>query len=149
MNEADTTNQYVVFKLKEEYYGIPISYVKTLEKVSDITRVPNAEKYVKGVMNLRGEVVPVIDLRLRFGFEENKANEDTRTIVLTLEDFVIGLSVDSSSEVITINEEDIDSASKFINTFKDDYIKGIGKVNGRMIILIDIHKLVNSSSEAN
>ncbi|PHS35267.1 MAG: chemotaxis protein CheW [Alkaliphilus sp.] len=149
MNNSDAANQYVVFKLREEYYGIPISYVKTLEKVTDITRVPNAEEYVIGVMNLRGEVVPIIDLRLRFGFEANEKSEDARTIVLTLDDLVIGLSVDSSSEVLTIEDEDIDSAAKFINSFEDDYIKGIGKVDGRMIILIDIHKLVNNKLEAN
>ncbi|MCD5413640.1 MAG: chemotaxis protein CheW [Clostridiales bacterium] len=143
------TNKYVVFKLKEEYYGIPISYVKTLEKTTDITRVPNADNYVKGVMNLRGEVVPVIDLRLRFGFEKKEEDEDARTIVLEIDDIVIGLNVDSSSEVLTIDDEDIDSAAKFTNSFEDDFIKGIGKFDDRMIIIIDTHKLVNTCHKEN
>ncbi|KAB3535859.1 chemotaxis protein CheW [Alkaliphilus pronyensis] len=140
---TEKNNQYVIFKLNSENYGIPISYVETIEKVSEVTRVPNAPHYVKGVINLRGEVVPVVDLVKRFKFNESPITPETRIIILSVEEIMLGILVDSSSEVLTIDKDTIDNTSNFVNTFEDDYISGIGKVEDRMIIIVDILKILD------
>ncbi|KJF26023.1 chemotaxis protein CheW [Clostridium aceticum] len=139
----DTINQYVVFQLDEEYYGIAINLVETIEKVLEITRLPNAPYYVKGVINLRGEVIPVVDLRKRFKMEEKSVTEESRIIILSLDEMIVGILVDSSSEVITIEKEDIENTNNIVNAFEDDYIKGIGKVEGRIIIILDMLKILS------
>jgi len=128
--------------LENEFYGVPISYVKTIEKVTEITRVPNAPKYVKGVINLRGDVVPVVELRRRFEFEDKPLTEESRIIILSLEELSVGFLVEGSSEVLTIEPEDIDNTTNFVNSFDDDYISGIGKINDRMIIMVNIFKIL-------
>lgn len=148
-NYNENNNQYVIFKLQDEDYGIPINYVETIEKVTEITRVPNAPYYVKGVVNLRGEVVPVIDLRKRFQFPSVELTEESRIIILSIDDIIVGILVDSSSEVLTIENESIDHASNLINTFDDDYINGIGKVAERMIIMVDALKVLGITLENN
>lgn len=140
-NNNGTTNQYVVFNLENEYYGVNINYVETIEKVSAITRVPKSPYFVKGVINLRGEVVPVIDIRKRFNLPDSDITDNTRIIILSVEEMIMGIIVDSSSEVITISKDLIENTSNLINSSEDDYINGIGKIENRMIILLDVHKI--------
>lgn len=140
-NYNDINNQYVIFNLENEFYGVNINYVETIEKVSAITRVPKAPYYVEGVVNLRGEVVPVIDLRKRFNLPSVEVTDDTRIIILLVDEVIIGIIVDSSSEVLTIDKELIDNTSNLLNSAEDEYISGIGKVEDRMIILLDIFKI--------
>lgn len=148
-NQVENNNQYVIFKLHNEDYGIPINYVEIIEKVSEITRVPNAPSYVKGVINLRGEVVPVLDLRKRFHFPPAPLTEESRVIILSVDEMIVGILVDSSSEVLTIEGDAIDHTASLITTFEDDYINGIGKVNERMIIMVDVLKILGISLEDN
>jgi len=102
--------EFVTYKLNQEYYGIAIDNVENIEKVLPITRVPYTPSYVKGVVNLRGIIVPVIDLRIRFGLEPVTASEESRIIIVNLEDHKVGMLVDSSSEVLQISEDDIDAS---------------------------------------
>ena len=146
-NHTENNNQYVIFKLDNEFYGIQINYVETIEKVHEITRVPNTPNYVKGVINLRGEVVPVVDLRKRFKLEDRNVTDESRIIILSIEEVVVGLLVDNSSEVLTIGEDSIDNTSNLVNSFDDDYIKGIGKFDTRMIIIVDISKILGIATE--
>lgn len=146
-NHIENNNQFVIFKLDNEYYGIPINYVETIEKVLEITRVPNTPNYVNGVINLRGVVVPVVDLRQRFNLSSRAVTNDSRIIILSIEEVVVGLLVDSSSEVLTIPEDAIDNTNNLVNSFEDDYIKGIGKVDDRMIIIIDIPMILGITIE--
>jgi len=141
-NDMNHIDQYVIFKLENEYYGITIDFVETIEKVSEITRLPNAPIYIKGVINLRGEVIPVIDLRIRFGMDTQEITDESRIIILSYEEMVVGILVDSSSEVLTINSEDIDNSNTLIDVSEEEHIKGIGKVNGRMIIILDVMKVL-------
>ncbi len=136
-------NQYVIFKLDQEYYGIDISFVETIEKVTEITRLPNVAHYMKGVINLRGEVIPVIDSRIRFKMQEKDLTDESRIIILTIEDIIFGLLTDSSSEVLTIENEDIDNTNSLINYSEEDCIKGIGKDGDRMILILDVKKILN------
>ncbi|KXZ39791.1 purine-binding chemotaxis protein CheW [Alkalithermobacter thermoalcaliphilus JW-YL-7 = DSM 7308] len=135
-------SQYVVFRLGEEYYGINIEYVQTIERMMNITRVPKTEKYVKGVINLRGEIVPVIDLKDRFNLLSGEYTNDTRIIVNRIDDILIGFIVDSASEVKEITEENIDY-NIVDDNFNDGFVKGIGKLEDRIVILIDEHKILD------
>lgn len=138
-------NKYVIFRLEDESYGINIDDVRSIEKIQDYTRVPNTKEYVKGVMNLRGEVIPIVDLRKKLGLSEKEVNSSSRVIVVSKDDVKVGLLVDSSSEVIEIDKNDIDNPPSTGNKDFKDYIKGIGKVNKRLIILIDLEKLLDLS----
>lgn len=142
MSGINNVTKYVVFKIGDEYYGIDINNVKSIERIQHFTRVPNAPIYVKGVINLRGEVVPVIDLRLRFELPHKELDSNSRIIITFINEIQIGLLVDSSSEVIEINDEDVDSPPMVKDNISEDFIKGIGKQDGKLIILVDVEKVI-------
>lgn len=134
--------QFVIFRLADEYYGINISYVETIEKIMNITRVPKTQNYIKGVINLRGEIVPVIDLRERFNVNIEEYGSDTRIIVNKIDGILIGFIVDSASEVKSILETDVDYNVADEN-FQDGFIKAIAKHDDKVIILVDVYKILN------
>jgi len=136
--------QFVVFKLGNEEYGVNIHQVKTIERLMEITRVPQAPDFVEGVVNLRGEVVPVIDLRKRFGLPERTNTDNTRIIIVSIEDITVGMIVDSATEVLQISEESIDPAPSIIGSIDLDYIDGVGKIDGRLLILLNLRKVLKS-----
>lgn len=142
MSSLNVGSKYVVFKIDNENYGIDINNVKSIERIQHFTRVPNSPAYVKGVINLRGEVVPVIDLRLRFELDHKEFNSNSRIIIIFVNELQIGLLVDSSSEVIEINSEEVDSPPMLKDNISEDFIKGIGKQDGKLFILIDVEKVI-------
>ena len=144
METSVYTKQYVVFRLEDEEYGIDILRVKEIKEMMNITRVPKAAYFVRGVINLRGEVIPVIDLRKRFNLVEGQENENTRIIIVSVDDIIVGLIVDSSSEVVEISSEAIEEAPDGVGTVDQGYISGIGKVGERLIILLDIVKIITN-----
>lgn len=135
-------NKYVVFKLGKEYYGIPINKVISIEKMEASTRIPNGPKYVKGVINLRGEVITLIDLRLKLNMEPKEIDNNSRILIVSNDDIVAGLIVDSSSEVIEIYKENIDNPPTSSENEYLSYIQGIGKVKEKLIILPDLWKIL-------
>lgn len=139
-------NQYVVFKLEKENYAIDISVVKTIEKLTNFTRVPNSEEYITGVINLRGEVIPIINLRQKFGLKNEDKNENSRIIITCDNNISVGLLVDSSSEVIYLNNDDIDNPPN-LNNDDNEYIKGIGKKDEELYLIIDLEKTLNMERE--
>ncbi|NLW22305.1 MAG: purine-binding chemotaxis protein CheW [Tissierellia bacterium] len=139
---SEMENKYVIFKLDKEYYGIPIANVLSIERIGVPTRIPNAPKYVKGVINLRGEVIPIVDLRCKLGMEEIDLNSSGRIIVVSVNEIVVGLIVDSSSEVLEIDKENIDKPPTDSGNQYIEYINGIGKVSNRLIILLDLIKIL-------
>lgn len=145
ITEATIDNKFVIFKLANQYYGINIYNVQVIEKITSFTRVPNAEHYVRGVINLRGEVVPVIDLSKRFGILSSEDSNESRIIIVKVKDILIGLVVDSSSEVLTLDYEDIDDTPSLGEQATEDFIKGIGKKDGRLIMLLDLEKVIGVS----
>lgn len=148
MNEESVEDKkYVVFKLENEYYGIDIENVQGIEKVHDFTIVPNAKKYIKGVINLRGEVVPIIELRTRFGLEKKELDDDSRIIVVFLNDLQVGILVDSSSEVIEFNQSELNSAPTVLDESYEDFVKCIGKKDERLIILLSTEKILDINDE--
>lgn len=147
MSEETLDKKYVVFKLEDEFYGIDIKNVQGIEKVQDFTIVPNAKYYIKGVINLRGEVVPIIDLRKRFGIEEKEIDANSRIIVVFFSDIQVGILVDSSSEVIEFGIDDIDSAPTLPDAENEDFVKGIGKEKERIVILLSTEKILDMVDE--
>lgn len=132
----------IVFQLKEKEYAIPVNQVRSIEKVLHITRVPNAVHYVKGVINLRGVVTPIIDLRARFDLEEEEYSEGTRIIIVSLEDLEVGLVVDAANDVIDIPNENIEPQPDVVGTDEAEFITGVAKLEKRLLILIDLEKVL-------
>lgn len=136
---------YVITRIDKEEYAINIEMVQTIEKIMTITRVPQTENYVKGVINLRGEIIPVISLRKKLGFEERSWDDDTRIVVLKNEDMLVGLIVDSANEVVDINDDNIDNL-----TFNESsselsrYVSKVGKTKDRVLLILDLDRLLNT-----
>jgi purine-binding chemotaxis protein CheW len=133
--------EYVIFRLADESYGIDIDHVENIEKHTEITRVPYTKKYIQGIINLRGNIIPVINVRRRFNLEHKDADKDSRIMIINHNDLKVGLLVDASSEVLQIENENIEAAPKVTGN-DDDYVSDIGKDNGRIIMIIDLEKLL-------
>jgi len=144
--------KYLTFTLAAEDYGLEILKVREIIGMMDITAVPQTPEYVKGVINLRGRVIPVIDLRLKFGLEAAEYGERTCIIVVEVQSEMgsvqMGVVVDSVSEVLNINGEDIEPSPSFGTRLKTQYILGIAKANGSIKILLDIDKVLTSDEMA-
>ena len=142
------TGKYLTFSLNKEEYGIGILKVKEIIGMMPITTVPRTPEFVKGVINLRGKVIPVIDLRLKFSMEAIPYSERTCIIVVEIESqdstVLIGIVVDAVSEVLNIKEEDIEETPAFGTRLNTDYILGMAKMEGRVKILLDIDKVLSS-----
>ncbi len=134
--------QVVSFSLAKEEYAIEILKVKEIILVEGITRVPQMPDYIEGIINLRGDVVPVLDLRKRFGLPNIEINEETRIIVSRMEKRIIGLIVDSVSQVMKIPNADIQEPPDTIAGLAGEYLTGVGKVAERMIMMLDIEKVL-------
>jgi len=134
--------QLVVFSLGQESYGVDIYRVREIIRVPAITRVPRAPGYVEGVINLRGGVIPVIDLRKRFGMEKGEVTDERRIVVAELGSQTVGVIVDGVSEVLEVNEADIDPPSEFVSTVDTKYITGIVKTHDKLIILLELEALL-------
>ena len=147
-------NQLVVFDMADEFYGIDIAGVEGIIKMQAITAVPRAPAFVEGVTNLRGNVVPVIDLRRRFGIPAGEETKDTRIVVVEVGDTTIGMIVDGVSEVLRIDDEVIDPPSPIVASIDSTFITGIAKVDnadgvgGRLIILLDLVKAFSLDEQA-
>ncbi|HPV01541.1 MAG TPA: chemotaxis protein CheW [Clostridiales bacterium] len=137
------TRKYLVFRLENDEFGIEIDKISTIiEKDMNITRVPKQPAFVKGVINLRGEIIPVLSLRLKFGLSDDVCDENTRIIIIKLEDLTVGLIVDSVAEVVELDDETTESISNIAGEKSLEYLKGVGKLNGRIITLLDLEKVV-------
>lgn len=133
--------QIVGFMLGEEEYAVDILSVNEILKMTPITRVPKANKFVKGVINLRGNVVPIINLRKKFKDEEKEVDDRTRIIILTIEDNRFGIIVDNVTEVIRIKKEDIEEPN-LIDSVDKKYVDGVGKYEGRLLILLKLEQIL-------
>lgn len=135
----------IVFQLADKEYAIPVSNVQGIEKLMHITRVPKTEKYVKGVINLRGVVTPIIDLRERFGLPPSEHKDSTRIIIVNLEDMEVGFVVDSANDVIDIPTASIEQQPEVVGSVEEEFIQGVSKVDNRLLILLHLEKVLNES----
>ncbi|MEI3604618.1 chemotaxis protein CheW [Pseudogracilibacillus sp. SE30717A] len=138
-------NKVIVYQLEEEEYALLVQHVGAIEKVLPITRVPNMPEFVKGVINLRGIVTPVIDLKERFYHKSTEFTEQTRIIIVSLEDITVGLIVDSANDVIDIQPDHIEPSPEAIGSVVVDYISGVIKLDERLLILLDLQKVLNKA----
>lgn len=136
---------YILFKLENTTYGIPSNIVQQMEMVEQITPVPNSQKFVKGVVYSRGQVVPAIDLRLRFGFAEVPYNLRTRLIVIHNQKRTVGLIVDSAREFILLSTDSIQPPPDQISGVSGQYLAGIATLDKRVILILDIEALLELS----
>lgn len=140
MNATDEILQFVTFKIGNEEYGIDILKVQEINRIVDITPVPNSPQYIEGVMNLRGKVIPVINLRRMFGLSDKEWDNTSRIIVVDV-GIVLGMIVDSVSEVLRVSSNIIDPPPSMTTNISSEHVKGIGKLDDRLLILIDIERL--------
>jgi purine-binding chemotaxis protein CheW len=140
---AAQLKQFLVFKIGTEEYGLDIQKVTTIiEKDMNISRVPQTPGYIKGVINLRGEIIPVMNLRIKFGMPETDDTEETRIIVIKLDDIAIGLIVDMVCEVIDLTDNQIEKVNSFSTSYITDYIMGVAKLENRIVTLLNLQKLI-------
>ncbi|WHY99181.1 chemotaxis protein CheW [Peribacillus simplex] len=133
----------IVFQIKDKEYAIPVDKVSGIEKLMHITRVPKAVKFVKGVINLRGVITPIIDLRVRFCFEEVEYDESTMIIVVILDDMEVGLIVDSANDVLDIPVKSIEPQPEVVGHLASEYISGVAKIEKRLLVLINLEKALS------
>ena len=148
INEENKSQEYLIFTLGKEEYGIDILKVQEIRGYDQVTRIANTPKFIKGVTNLRGVIVPIIDLRIKFSQENVAYNENTVVIVLNLAERVVGIVVDGVSDVLALTPNDIRAAPEFSVTLSTEYLTGLGAYGERMLILVDIHKLLSSAEMA-
>lgn len=144
-NTTDTV-QYIVVNIGNEQYGINIQYIDNIVRNQRITRVPKAQSYFKGVINLRGEIIPVMSVRLKLGLEDDNYTDKTRIIIVKVDSASVGVIVDQVKEVVTLETDDIEKVTRTAN---DDaasgYISAIGKNNDELISLLDIVSLIEEA----
>lgn len=141
-NGNTEVRKVIVFQLQNAEYAISVKQVVSIERVEPITRIPQTADFVKGVVNMRGVVTPIIDLRTRFGLEETNYGEATRTIIIHMNDIEVGLIVDAANDVIDVPEHKLVPAPKVVGTVDADYIEAVAKLDDRLIVLLDLPKVL-------
>ncbi len=134
--------QVVAFKLRKEEYGFSILNVKEIRGLTDITRVPFAPDFVKGVINLRGSVLPVIDLKKRLGLQPMEYTDSTRILIVQSDGIDVGMIVDAVTEVLTIDAANIDSVKQYDSESR--FLTGVGKIDDRLIIMLSLDEIIGS-----
>lgn len=143
---GDKEIQVVAFKLGQEEYAVDIVNVMEINRLTNITRVPKTASYIEGVINLRGNIIPLINLNIRFSIEASGVEDDKRIIVFQFDDIKAGIIVDEVSEVLRLSEKDIEQVDKVYNAVNSEQITGIAKINDRLLILLDIKKIFESEN---
>ncbi|MDR1242937.1 MAG: chemotaxis protein CheW [Deltaproteobacteria bacterium] len=140
----DELIQLVTFSIGEEEFGVDILKVQEIIRTMEITKVPRAQAFVEGVINLRGKVIPIIDLRRRFGLNSKAHDKHTRIIVIEINNMIVGFVVDSVSEVLRIPSGTVEPPPPVVAGMDSEYINGVGKLQDRLLILLDLDKLLSS-----
>jgi purine-binding chemotaxis protein CheW len=139
-----TISEFLAFKLGQEEYGIDILRVQEIRGYEPVTRIANAPDFIKGVVNLRGTIIPIVDMRIKLNLGEPTYDQFTVVIILNIGGRVVGMVVDSVSDVTTLSPDQIRQAPEMGTSFDSDYLIGLGALNERMLILVDIDKLMTS-----
>lgn len=147
-SEANGSQQLVSFRLADEEYGIEITKIREIILITEITRVPQTPHYVKGLINLRSTVIPVIDLRTRFDLPEAEATDESRIMVLNVGSKTVGIVVDAVSEVLRVSHEDIAPPPPTVAGLGREYLTGLVKLDDRLLIMLDIDRLLDGDEEA-
>ena len=140
----ETLTQIVAMRLSDEDYGIPILQIQEILRLTEVTHIPNMPDFIEGVLNLRGKIIPVLDLRKRFHLKITENTDKTRIVIVEAENQTMGLVVDSVSEVINLKREQLDSVPHSITSIETEYLMGVAKIDNRLVVLLDLGKLLNS-----
>ncbi len=140
--------QLVTFSIGEEEFGVDILKVQEIIRTMEITKVPRAPQFVEGVINLRGKVIPIIDLRRRFGLTTRSHDKHTRIIVIELSNMIVGFVVDSVSEVLRIPASTVEPPPPVVSGLESEYISGVGKLEDRLLIMLDLNRLLSGEEQA-
>ncbi len=143
-NEEVETNQYVTFLIARETYGVEVLRVQEIIGMTGITHVPNSMEFMRGVINLRGTVVPVVDMRLRFGMEEKDYDNFTVILIVEVKGYMVGMIVDSVADVVDIPIKNIQDTPHFSANIRTDYIKGIGRIDEDLVIVLNVDKILST-----
>jgi purine-binding chemotaxis protein CheW len=139
--------QLVIFELETENFGIDISSVEGIAKVQEITKIPKAPVYMVGITNLRGSVLPVIDLQKRFGMISQEATDETRIVIANMGGVKIGMVVSAVSEVLTIDDKVIEPPPPLVSNTNSEFITGVAKIDKRLVILLDLAKVLSNEEK--
>jgi purine-binding chemotaxis protein CheW len=143
---TETLNQkemkVIIFQLMDKEYAIGVDTVQSIEKLLSITRVPKTPSYVRGVLNLRGVVTPIVDLRERFGLDNKEMDDNTRIIIVALEEFEVGLIVDAANDVLDIPIESIEPQPEVVGSVESDFISGVAKIGKRLLVMLNLEKVL-------
>ncbi|QGG49114.1 chemotaxis protein CheW [Heliorestis convoluta] len=146
-NSETTEIQLVVFKLGSEEYGVPITQVQEINRLMTPTKIPQAPPFVEGIINLRGKIIPVIDLKKRFGLTLADHTANTRIIVINIGENTVGVIVDAVTEVLRLSTAALEPPPPMISSISVDYLKGVGKVGERLLILLDLDKILSDKEK--
>lgn len=136
----------IVFSLAHEQYGVEVEKVRTIERMQPLTRVPKTPAFVKGVINLRGVVVPVIDLRGRFGLPEAEYTDNSRIIIVAVQDMEVGMIVDSANDVVDVDSDAIEQPPEIVGGIRAKYLRGLAKLSDdRLLVLLNLEEVLNKS----
>jgi purine-binding chemotaxis protein CheW len=152
MTENNNTNnelQMVVFDLASEYYGVDISDVREIIRMQNITRVPGTPEYMEGVLNLRGKIAPVVDLRKRLNLKVNEQTKESRIVVIDIENKDVGVIVDGVTEVLRIPVSSVEPPSQMLTSGDNVHLKGIAKLQDKLVILLDMDSVLNDCKSLN
>ncbi len=138
-----TERQYVIFTLEQEQYGVDIMHVKEISEFKKCSKIPHTPGFIEGIINYRGAVTPIINLRKKFELSEGEVDSQTRIIIINLNDKQVGFLVDEASQVLTIDQEMVDPAPKIVTDIQEEFIEGIAKLEDRMVILLDLENVLS------
>lgn len=145
-SEETSSQQLVGFRLGNEEYGIEITTIQEIILMGDVTRVPQVPHFIKGLINLRGSVIPIIDLRKRFGLPATERTDESRVVVVNLSEKTMGLIVDAVTQVIRVNKDQVEPTPPTVSAAGKEHIAGLAKFDNRMLILLDIERLLDGAA---
>lgn len=148
MTEENAVKKVIIFRLEAEEYGVEVNHVQSIERMQNFTRIPNAEKSIRGVINLRGVIIPIIDLRKRLSYEEIPYTEETRILILALEGNHAGLIVDAANDVMDVFESEIGAPPQALTKEEQMYLKNVIKKESRVFTLLNVHAVAESLETA-
>ncbi|MCF6410589.1 chemotaxis protein CheW [Pseudalkalibacillus salsuginis] len=143
MKTVETEMKAIVFQLLDEEYGVDVHQVRSIERIQEITRVPRTPSFVKGVINLRGIVTPIIDLRSRFDLVETTYTDETRIVIVNVNDLEVGMIVDSANDVIDVPADSVEPPPKVVGGIEAEYLDGVAKLEKRLLILLNLERVLN------
>jgi len=147
VGSAGESQQLVVFVLGEEEYGVPIQHVKEIIRKPEVTQLPNAPEYILGVINLRGQIIPIMSLHTRFGLGELDA-EETKVVIVEYGGLMVGMEVNEVSEVLMLANEQMGPAPTMATTINSSFISGVGKLENRLLIILDVENILSDEESA-